>query len=86
MVLTQSQDAQSDDDLLTGGNSSDEPVQNTVITNKCHNGLRKLGITGNVQRRAAVKHWQRLTGDTQEVTGLQAASNATLLKVTASFP
>lgn len=65
MVLTQSQDAQSDDDLLTGGDASDQPVQNAVITNERHHSLRKLRITGNIQRRAAVKHRQRLTEDTQ---------------------
>lgn len=65
VVLTQSEDTQSDDDLFTGGDAGDQPVQNTVITHKCHHGLRKLRITGNIQRSAAVKHRQRLTEDTQ---------------------
>ncbi len=64
-VLTQSENTQPDDDLFTGSDAGDQPVQNAVITNKRHHSLRKLCITGDIQRRAAVKHGQRLTEDTQ---------------------
>lgn len=72
VTLTQSQDTQADDDLFAGGDAGDQTVQHGVIANKSHHGLGKLRITGNVQRRAAVKHRQRLTGDTQgsEVPGV----------------
>ena len=55
-TLTQSEDAQSNDNLFTGGDSGDQSVQNAVIAHKRHHGLRKLRITGNIHRSAAVKH------------------------------
>lgn len=71
VVLTQSKDTQSDDDLFTGDDASDQSVQNAVVAHKRHHGLRKLGVTGNIQRSAAVKHRQRLAEETQrsEVRG-----------------
>lgn len=63
--LTQRQDTQPDDDLLTGRHAGDEPLQTVVVADDRYHGVGKLGVTGNVQRRAAVKDGQRLTEDTQ---------------------
>lgn len=60
-LLTQSEHTQPNDDLFAGGDAGDESVQNAVITDERHDGLRKLGITRDIQRSAAVKHRQRLT-------------------------
>lgn len=71
VVLTQSEHTQSDDDLFTGDDASNQSVQNAVIAHKRHHSLCKLGIAGHVYWSAAVKHWQRLAEDMQrsEVRG-----------------
>lgn len=70
-ALTQSEDTQADDDLFAGGHAGDQPVQNAVVADKRHHGFGKLGVTGHVQRGAAVENREGLTADRQrsEVRG-----------------
>lgn len=64
---TQRQQAEAHDNLLACHHASDDPPEDVVVTDECHQSLRKFSIAHNIGRNTAIKHRDGLTANMKNI-------------------